>query len=106
RSARWRAHSPLSTVPDQREASIVVHLHPDSVRTPVFLYPHAPAENRHRTDSVSPAGKKTTGDLEPRGSESTAGSAWQSSSSHSAGRLVRFRLRVSEVTQLKASDID
>src|SRR5579863_4875536 len=40
RSARCRAHSPLSAVPHQREPSVAVHLHPDRLRTPVFLYPH------------------------------------------------------------------
>src|SRR6266478_3569652 len=91
RSARCRAHSLLSAVSHQGETSFPIHLHPDRLRTAVFLYPHTQPKNRDRAHPVSSTGKKTAADLKPRGSEGVAGSASQSSSTHPAGRLVRFR---------------
>ena len=91
RPTRCRAHSAVSAVPDQGEASIAVHLHPVGVRTAVFLYPHAEPKNRHRTHPVSAAGKEAAADPEPRGSESAAGGARQSSPPRPAGDHVWLR---------------
>src|SRR5258708_1307730 len=91
RSAGCRAHSLLSAVSHQGETSFPIHLHPDRLLTPVFLYPHPQPKNRNRAHPVSSTGKKTAADLKPRGSEGVAGSASQSSSTHTLGCLVRFR---------------
>src|SRR5258708_4959263 len=87
RSAGCRAHSLLSAVSHQGETSFPIHLHPDRLRTAVFLYPHTQPKNRNRAHPVSSTGKKTAADLKPRGSEGVAGSASQSSSTHTLGCL-------------------
>jgi transposase-like protein len=85
RSNRRRAHSPLSTVPRQREESSAVHLHSSGLRTAVPVYPHAPPEGRDRTHSVSPARKKASADFEPRRSKSPVGGGHKSAASHPVG---------------------
>src|SRR5579864_1062860 len=45
RSARCRTHSLLPVVSHQGEARFTIHLHPDRLRPPVFLYPYSQTKN-------------------------------------------------------------
>src|ERR1700683_845618 len=66
RSARCRAHSSISVVPDQRKESIDVHLRADGLRTALLLYPYPAPEGHYRTHSVSTARTEVAVDFEPR----------------------------------------
>src|SRR5882724_807987 len=90
RSAWSGAYSALSTVPDQREESLATHLHSGGMCAAVLLYPHAEPEDRHRAHTVSAARKKAAADPEPRGGESPARGAAESSSSRPARDPIRL----------------
>src|SRR4029078_2359268 len=84
RSAWSRAYSALSTVPDQREENLAIHLHSGCMCVAILLYPHAGPENRHRAHTVSATRTKAAADLEPGRGESSARGTAESSSSRPA----------------------
>src|SRR5437868_1490836 len=73
RAAPCRTHSPVPVVSDQREKGVAVHGRAVGLRTAVPLYPHTSPEDPDRTHSFSPSREETAADLEPRGSEGSAG---------------------------------
>src|SRR5580700_4330588 len=66
RSARRRAHSSISVVPNQGKESVDLHLRADDLRPALLLYPYAAPESRHRSHSISAARAEAAADLEPR----------------------------------------
>ena len=106
RSARCRAHSQLSAVPHQREASVAAHLYPNCLGTTVFLYPHTQPKNRDRAHSISSTGRKLPRILSREEVKALLEAPRNLRQRTLLAVLYGSGLRVAEVTQLKASDID
>src|SRR5215470_1893678 len=75
----WPGGDPrISTVPDQKERSLALRLHPDGLRAPLSILQHAPLFRQHRPYPVAPVREETSRDFKSRRSSTSVGGTEES----------------------------